>query len=74
MLDCIWTTHLTAVMRRLEAAGLTVKLRKCEFACQEIEYLGHKVGLGETVWHAVLVFNRLLLISRNAFLISRMNF
>jgi hypothetical protein len=40
-------THLTEVFRRLETAGLTVKLRKCEFACKEIEYLGHKVGLGQ---------------------------
>lgn len=39
-------TQLTEVLSRLAKAGLTVKLRKCEFACQEIEYLGHKVGLG----------------------------
>ena len=27
-------------------AGFTVKLAKCEFACSELEYIGHKVGLG----------------------------
>jgi hypothetical protein len=40
-------THLTEVLHRLQIAGLTVKLRKCDFACNEIEYLGHKVGLGQ---------------------------
>ncbi len=39
--------HIRTVLRRLMNAGLTVKFSKCYFACNEIEYLGHKVGLGQ---------------------------
>jgi transposase InsO family protein len=36
--------HLTAVFECLKAAGLTVKLKKCHFGREEVEYLGHVVG------------------------------
>ena len=39
--------HCRIVLERLKKACLTVKLVKCYFACKQIEYLGHKVGLGE---------------------------
>ena len=38
--------HLSEVLKRLEQAGLTVKLAKCTFATAECEYLGHNVGRG----------------------------
>ena len=40
-------THLEEVLRRIQFAGLTVKERKCQFAMQECEYLGHSVGSGK---------------------------
>ena len=39
-------THLRQVFGRLEAAGLTVKLRKCRFGGTQVPYLGHVVGGG----------------------------
>ena len=39
--------HCCIVFDRLLKAKLTVKLAKCSFACKEIEYLGHVVGLGK---------------------------
>ena len=39
--------HCRIVLERLKKACLTVKLVKCYFACKQIEYLGHTVGLGE---------------------------
>lgn len=39
-------SHVSAVLGRLRDAGLTVKLAKCEFACQSIECVGHRVGQG----------------------------
>jgi hypothetical protein len=38
--------HLNVVLRRLESAGLTVKLSKCEFVCDKFNFLGHTVQLG----------------------------
>jgi hypothetical protein len=38
--------HVGIVLSRLRDAGLTVKLTKCEFACSEVEYVGHRVGHG----------------------------
>jgi hypothetical protein len=38
--------HVHTVLFRLLQAKLTVKLAKCVFACQEIDYLGHKIGHG----------------------------
>jgi hypothetical protein len=39
--------HLRQVMERLQDAGLTVKLRKCQFGMDHCVYLGHVVGSGE---------------------------
>ncbi|OWZ08712.1 LOW QUALITY PROTEIN: hypothetical protein PHMEG_00018702 [Phytophthora megakarya] len=46
-----WTTCLVylddilaAVLERLERAGLTLKLKKCKFATQTMEYLGHELS------------------------------
>lgn len=36
--------HLRAVLKRLEAQQLYGKLSKCQFARQEVEFLGHYVG------------------------------
>ena len=44
-----WDQHLTDVRRvlhRLLQARLTVRLVKCFFACAEVDYLGHTVGIG----------------------------
>ena len=32
------------MLQQLRDAGLTVKLTKCQFACTQVEYLGHIVG------------------------------
>ena len=42
-----WTEHLQhlrKVFERLQEAGLTLKLKKCEFGATECTYLGHRVG------------------------------
>jgi hypothetical protein len=39
--------HLQQVFDRIRSAGLTVKKSKCVFANAEVEYLGHKIGLGK---------------------------
>jgi hypothetical protein len=39
-------THVSTVLSRLRNAGLTVKLSKCEFACETIECVGHRIGQG----------------------------
>ena len=33
-----------AVLRRLESAGVTLSLGKCEFAKDQIQFLGHQVS------------------------------
>ena len=38
--------HLQEVFRRLENAGLTVKVQKCQFGQAEAQYLGHVIGGG----------------------------
>jgi hypothetical protein len=38
--------HVATVLSRFREAGLTVKLSKGEFACAELEYVGHRVGRG----------------------------
>jgi hypothetical protein len=35
------------VLDRIRSAGLTIKKSKCVFATAEVEFLGHKVGLGK---------------------------
>ena len=35
--------HISAVLDRLQNAGLKLKLSKCHFVCQEVEYLGHLI-------------------------------
>ena len=47
--SCDWEEHLAhlrAVFEELREAGLTIKLRKCQFAMEECSYLGHKIGGG----------------------------
>ena len=39
--------HLRAVFLRLQEAGLRINRRKCHFATNECEYLGHQVGYGK---------------------------
>ena len=39
-------SHIQQVFDRIRFAGLTVKKSKCVFADAEVEFLGHKVGLG----------------------------
>jgi len=39
--------HIERVLQRIKAAGLTMKMSKCEFATAVIEYLGHTVGEGQ---------------------------
>lgn len=39
--------HLNLVLNKIGRAGLTLKLSKCEFANAQIDYLGHRVGLGQ---------------------------
>ena len=39
-------THLRQVLKRLQDAGLTLKLRKCQFGMAHCVYLGHVVGSG----------------------------
>lgn len=34
---------LTSVLQRLQHAHLTVNLRKCKFACDEVHYLGYRI-------------------------------
>ncbi|TYZ67377.1 hypothetical protein PybrP1_010742, partial [[Pythium] brassicae (nom. inval.)] len=36
--------HLSAVLERLDQAGMTLKASKCTFGAQNIEYLGHHLG------------------------------
>ena len=38
--------HLRSILLRLREAGLTVKLKKCQFGMKECVYLGHVVGNG----------------------------
>ena len=38
--------HLQEVFSRLENAGLTVKVQKCQFGQAEAQYLGHVIGGG----------------------------
>ncbi|CAN2391270.1 K02A2.6-like [Pristimantis euphronides] len=38
--------HLSRVLRKIQAAGLTIKLEKCQIAMTEVQYLGHRVGGG----------------------------
>ena len=38
--------HIDQVLRRIRKAGLTLKMRKCQFAMSEFVYLGHVVGGG----------------------------
>lgn len=39
--------HIQLVFERIRSAGLTLKRAKCIFATAEVEFLGHKVGLGK---------------------------
>lgn len=39
--------HLSEVFSRIRKAGLTLNKKKCEFACAELDYLGHHVGRGK---------------------------
>ena len=39
--------HLRKVLCRLQKAGLTLKLSKCQFGLNKVHYLGHVIGNGE---------------------------
>jgi hypothetical protein len=39
--------HIQQVFDRIKAAGLTIKKSKCVFATAEVDFLGHRVGLGK---------------------------
>ena len=39
--------HLRQVLTRLQGAGLTVKIKKCQFGRPKVPYLGHLVGGGD---------------------------
>ena len=39
--------HVSTVLQLLGNAGLTIKPKKCQFAMNTCEYLGHVVGNGE---------------------------
>lgn len=39
--------HLSMVLKRLQAAGLTLKPDKCHVGMAEVQYLGHRVGSGK---------------------------
>ena len=39
--------HVEQVFQRIQEAGLTVKLAKCQFGMAQCIYLGHVVGSGE---------------------------
>ena len=39
--------HLRSVFTRIKNAGLTLNRGKCTFAAAEIDYLGHRIGLGK---------------------------
>ena len=38
--------HVRTVLERIQNAGLTVKMKKCQFAMAQCSYLGHLVGSG----------------------------
>uniref|UniRef100_A0A1X7T894 Reverse transcriptase domain-containing protein n=2 Tax=Amphimedon queenslandica TaxID=400682 RepID=A0A1X7T894_AMPQE len=45
----IWRDHLNQlrdVLKRLDDAGLTIKLKKCTFGARECTYLGYQIGKG----------------------------
>ena len=39
--------HVRAVLRLLQSAGVTLKLKKCEFFSTSVRYLGHEIRPGE---------------------------
>lgn len=39
--------HLKSVLQKIKSAGLTIKPRKCKFAQEEVQYLGHLIGKGK---------------------------
>ena len=49
MYSSTWSDHLhhiRSMLQRLREAGLTAKLRKCQFGMQQCVYLGFIVGSG----------------------------
>lgn len=45
-----WSDHLKHIQQvfdRIRSAGLTVKKSKCVFATAEVDFLGHRIGLGK---------------------------
>ena len=39
--------HLRLVLEKLRRFGMTIKVKKCEFGKEKVEYLGHVIGGGE---------------------------
>ena len=49
MYGATWEEHLMnlrQVLQRLDDAGLTIRLKKCQFGTNECTYLGYRIGLG----------------------------
>lgn len=40
-------THLEETLKRIQEAGLTLNVKKCEWARQETSYLGYHLGNGK---------------------------
>ncbi|KAK7930573.1 hypothetical protein WMY93_006968 [Mugilogobius chulae] len=40
-------THLRKVLGKIQKAGLTLNIKKCEWAKEEVRYLGYQLGRGE---------------------------
>ncbi|GBL85448.1 hypothetical protein AVEN_34629-1 [Araneus ventricosus] len=41
--DKYYLRHMSAVLRRIQKAGLTIKLSKCKYTQSEVKYIGHVV-------------------------------
>ncbi|GMF15689.1 unnamed protein product [Phytophthora fragariaefolia] len=52
--------ELARVLERLSVAGLTLKLKKCVFAAQQMEYLGHELSADGVRHLARIVISRRL--------------
>ncbi len=42
--------HVRDILQILKGAGLSLKLRKCNFFSDKVDYLGHVIVLGASRW------------------------